>query len=211
MNLSLTITYALTTIGCGANAFQYRNKILREFVPSSTSALHVDNAISDVPLEATESSAKSLGLLTFDLDDTLYPISQIVDDANAAFVTAMERFGFEGVDAFDIVNTGKEVREELHAVDPEKAAGLTHTEKREMAIRREMERIILARKLQQCADDWATPVESLSPIVKTSTAMGKRGNFRVRSPTGFNCLGNGTSSLGRTPYFPWSDRCTKKN
>ena len=34
-----------------------------------------------------------------------------------------------------------------------------------MAIRREMERIILDRKLQQCADDWATPVESLSPIV----------------------------------------------
>jgi hypothetical protein len=36
----------------------------------------------------------------------------------------MERFGFEGVDAFDIVNTGKKVREELDAIDPEKAAGL---------------------------------------------------------------------------------------
>jgi hypothetical protein len=45
--------------------------------------------------------------------------------ANAAgFVAAMERFGFEGVDAFDIVNTGKKVREELDAIDPEKAAGL---------------------------------------------------------------------------------------
>ena len=42
----------------------------------------------------------------------------------AAFVTAMERFGFEGVDAFDIVNTGKEVREELAKTDPEAAAGL---------------------------------------------------------------------------------------
>ncbi len=36
----------------------------------------------------------------------------------------MERYGFEGVDAFDIVKTGKEVREELSKVDPEKAAGL---------------------------------------------------------------------------------------
>ena len=42
----------------------------------------------------------------------------------AAFVTAMERFGFEGVDAFDIVSTGRKVREELDAIDPEKAAGL---------------------------------------------------------------------------------------
>lgn len=35
-----------------------------------------------------------------------------------------------------------------------------------MAIRREMERIILNRKLQQTADDWATPVSSLSAVVK---------------------------------------------
>ena len=35
-----------------------------------------------------------------------------------------------------------------------------------MAIRREMERIILERKLKETADDWATPVQDLSPIVK---------------------------------------------
>lgn len=42
----------------------------------------------------------------------------------------------------------------------------SHTEIRELAIRREMERIILQRKLQEVADDWATPVESLTSIVK---------------------------------------------
>lgn len=42
----------------------------------------------------------------------------------AAFVKAMERYGFDGVDAFDIVSTGKEVREELAITDPEKAAAL---------------------------------------------------------------------------------------
>lgn len=36
----------------------------------------------------------------------------------------MERFGFEGVNAFDIVKTGVKVREELAETDPEKAAGL---------------------------------------------------------------------------------------
>jgi hypothetical protein len=36
----------------------------------------------------------------------------------------MERYGFAGVNAFDIVNTGMKVREELAERDPEKAAGL---------------------------------------------------------------------------------------
>jgi len=120
----------------------------------------------DVSVPSSKSTTNEIGLLTFDLDDTLFPIATVVEDANAAFVTAMERFGFEGVDAFDIVNTGKEVREELAKTDPEAAAGLTHTEIREMAIRREMERIIFDRKLKQCADDWATPVSSLSDIVR---------------------------------------------
>lgn len=41
-----------------------------------------------------------------------------------AFVKAMERYGFSGVNAFDIVDTGMKVREELAETDPEKAAGL---------------------------------------------------------------------------------------
>lgn len=83
----------------------------------------------------------------------------------AAFVKAMERYGFPGLSAFDIVETGKLVREEIAETDPERAAGLTHTEVRELAIRREMEKAILARKLQETADDWATPVSSLTNIV----------------------------------------------
>ena len=43
---------------------------------------------------------------------------------SAAFVTAMERYGFPGLSAFDIVETGKIVREEIAAEDPEKAAAL---------------------------------------------------------------------------------------
>lgn len=174
MRVSVTIL-KLLLLGGTANAFLHCSKNHRQIASTSTSTLYADTAVSDVSTEPSKSNVKSLGLLTFDLDDTLYPISQIVDDANAAFVTAMERFGFEGVDAFDIVNTGKIVREEMQATDPEKAIGLTHTEKREMAIRREMERIILARKLQQCADDWATPVESLSPIVRKPAEQWAKG------------------------------------
>ena len=42
----------------------------------------------------------------------------------AAFVNAMERYGFPGLSAFDIVETGKLVREEIAETDPERAAGL---------------------------------------------------------------------------------------
>mmetsp|Transcript_17903 Transcript_17903/g.44250 ORF Transcript_17903/g.44250 Transcript_17903/m.44250 type:complete len:84 (+) Transcript_17903:194-445(+) len=78
----------------------------------------------------------------------------------------MEKYGFPGLSAFDIVETGKIVREEIANEDPEKAAALTHTEIRELAIRREMEKVILERKLQSTAEDWATQVSSLSPIVR---------------------------------------------
>mmetsp|Transcript_17906 Transcript_17906/g.44257 ORF Transcript_17906/g.44257 Transcript_17906/m.44257 type:complete len:320 (+) Transcript_17906:653-1612(+) len=78
----------------------------------------------------------------------------------------MEKYGFPGLSAFDIVETGKIVREEIANEDPEKAAALTHTEIRELAIRREMEKVIFERKLQSTAEDWATQVSSLSPIVR---------------------------------------------
>ena len=44
--------------------------------------------------------------------------------SSEAFVQAMEKYGFPGVSAFDIVETGKQVREEIAANDPEKAAAL---------------------------------------------------------------------------------------
>jgi len=178
MKVSVTTLKLLAILGTGANAFLPSSPNHRQIISTTTSQLLADKAetsVSEAAAEPAKSGVKSLGLLTFDLDDTLYPIAQIVEDANAAFVKAMERYGFEGVDAFDIVNTGKEVREELAALDPEKAAGLTHTEIREMAIRREMERIILKRKLQECADDWATEVESLSPIVRKPAEQWAKG------------------------------------
>ncbi|CAJ1945164.1 unnamed protein product [Cylindrotheca closterium] len=141
------------------------------FAPSSstatkTSVLYADT--QEATKEATVSRPKvqQLGLLTFDLDDTLYPIAPCVEAANNAFVKAMEKFGFPGLSAFDIVETGKQVREEIAKTDPQKAAALTHTEIRELAIRREMQKIILERKLKSTAEDWATQVSSLSSVVR---------------------------------------------
>jgi hypothetical protein len=41
-----------------------------------------------------------------------------------AFVTAMERHGFPGLSAFDIVKTGMQVREEMAITDPKDASAL---------------------------------------------------------------------------------------
>jgi hypothetical protein len=112
-----------------------------------------------------ETKKKTLGLLTFDLDDTLYPIAPVIDEANAAFARAMARFGYEGLTPMDIVETGKLIREEIAAENPKSSVVLTHTEIRELSIRREMENIMLAKKLKETADDWATPVSDLATIV----------------------------------------------
>lgn len=120
--------------------------------------IQVSNAVS--------TKQKTLGLLTFDLDDTLYPIKPVIDEANAAFARAMKSFGFDDIEPDTIDKVGREIRQRVQEHDgPAAAAVLTHTQIREMAIRQEMEKIILQRKLQSCADDWATPVSALSNIV----------------------------------------------
>jgi len=77
----------------------------------------------------------------------------------------MKQFGYTDIEAEDIVSTGKKIRDEMAKTDPEGSATLTHTEIRRLAIRKEMEKIEYQRKLQSCADDWATQVSSLSPLV----------------------------------------------
>jgi hypothetical protein len=155
-------------------------------------------ADSDASIKATE-----LGLLTFDLDDTLYPVKVVIEEAvscckqgceilmtepaaetilkpttfysplpflppthqNNAFANAMHKFGYDGIQPSDIDETGKQIREEMAQTDPEKAAALSHTELRMLAIRRQMESIRLLRSLEEVAKDWATTVSDLTPVV----------------------------------------------
>jgi hypothetical protein len=132
----------------------------RSFVPGHQRSSS-STTLSTSQLGAIE---KSLGLLTFDLDDSLYPVAPVIDEANAAFKRAMARFGYDdgNIQPQDIVETARQIREEY---PPEEAAVLTHTEIRTLAIRRKMEEFILKKKLQETADSWATQQEDLSPIV----------------------------------------------
>ena len=147
------------------------NSVVQGFVPHqrvpSFVRLEAATGTFELPNDTQlyNTKQKKLALLTFDLDDTLYPIEPVIDEANAAFARAMARFGYEGLTPMDIVESAKLIREEIAIDDPERAAVLTHTEIRELAIRREMENIMLARKLKECADDWATPVSALADVV----------------------------------------------
>jgi FMN phosphatase YigB (HAD superfamily) len=141
--------------------------------PQASRVAAVRGALADTAENAEAASSataktKTLGLLTFDLDDTLYPIEPVINEANAAFVRAMARYGYPDMTPEIIDETARQLREELAQTEgPAAAAILSHTEIRIRAIRREMEKVILKRKLQATADDWATPVEDLSNIVSS--------------------------------------------
>lgn len=104
-------------------------------------------------------------MLTFDLDDTLYPIGPVVAAANAGFARAMEGFGYKGVEPMQIIDTAVQIRDEMAETDPQAAAALSHTEIRKLAIRRVMESITFERKIESVAEDWATPVTALAPVI----------------------------------------------
>lgn len=180
MRLSLSVALVtLLTSSVGISAFSVSSSI--RLTQSSKSASATTMATTRTRpglfMTATESSVetdspdnlpaktKELAILTFDLDDTLYPIATILGEANSAFARSMHQFGFDDIDPNDIVETAKRIREEMAETDPERSACLTHTETRRLAIREEMEKIEYQRKLQACADDWATNVSSLSPLV----------------------------------------------
>lgn len=77
----------------------------------------------------------------------------------------MSNYGYDNIEPSQIVSTGKNIRDTMALTDPAESACLTHTEIRRLAIREEMEKIVYQRKLEACAEDWATQVSSLSPLV----------------------------------------------
>ena len=146
--------------------------------------LHSTSTEESDTASATPSSTKKkkkLGLITFDLDDTLYPIDPVLGEANTAFSTAMSNFGYVDIQPSDIVEAGKQIRAAIAedgafsssvnpggAADPLKPSTVNHKDIRLAAIRKEMEQFILKTKLKQTAMDWATDVHDLTSPVRKS-------------------------------------------
>ncbi len=143
----------------------------------STSTSDNETSSPASPSSDKKKKKKKLGLITFDLDDTLYPIEPVLNEANAAFSQAMSNFGYTGIQPSEIVEAGKEIRARVSAdveagssvaVDPLKPTTVNHKEIRLAAIRKEMEQFILKTKLKQTAEDWATDVDDLTAPVRKS-------------------------------------------
>jgi len=180
--MTIQLVAVLLLVGGGVTTF--RGGVVEAFVPSSLQTYRSNTAstatCNTAGLQSTAESVqavqeavqspdtKTLGLITFDLDDTLYPLAPVIDEANAAFARAMNKYGFPDIQPEDINQLSIQLRKEMAKTDPEAAAVLTHTEIRKLAIRRAMEDVMLERKLIECAADWATNVESLGPAVVKS-------------------------------------------
>lgn len=91
---------------------------------------------ASVPADAsgpTTMTKKKLGLLTFDLDDTLFPIGPVVSEANAAMVRTMARLGYDDATSLGVSSHSKQIRKEI-------TSPITYTELRKRSIQRELRR-----------------------------------------------------------------------
>eukprot|EP00985_Skeletonema_marinoi_P031721 scaffold37781_cov198-Skeletonema_marinoi.AAC.4 len=80
---------------------------------------------------------KRLHLLTFDLDDTIFPIGPVVAEANDAMISRLQTFGYTDANNDEIVAASKRIRTELR----EAGEALTYTDLRKQSIRREIMRL----------------------------------------------------------------------
>ena len=87
--------------------------------------------------DSFDSKTKELHLLTFDLDDTIFPITPVVQDANSAMIQYLQEIGYDNANNDEIVAASKEIRRELR----ERGEEITYSELRKQSIRREMERL----------------------------------------------------------------------
>ena len=81
---------------------------------------------------------KELHLLTFDLDDTIFPITPVVNDANIAQLNTLQsKFGYTNACNQQIIAASKQIRTELRETN----TSITYTDLRKLSIKREIERI----------------------------------------------------------------------
>jgi FMN phosphatase YigB (HAD superfamily) len=102
------------------------------------------------------STTPRLGFLSFDLDDTLFPTSQVVNSANDVMVQKMQNLGF-ATTVTDFLQQTRQIRSQQH--EP-----ITYTALRKLAIRGEMERLLVETQkdgvridqaaVEECYDVW---------------------------------------------------------
>ncbi|KAL7506149.1 hypothetical protein ACHAXN_003458 [Cyclotella atomus] len=85
---------------------------------------------------ASASSNNELHLLTFDLDDTIFPIDPVIQDANSIMVQTLKSHGYNA-DNDEIIAASKRIRKQVR----ERGEEITYSDLRRGSIRCEMERL----------------------------------------------------------------------
>jgi putative hydrolase of the HAD superfamily len=104
-------------------------------------------------LEESEKKTPQLALLTFDLDDTLFPIGPVVQDANNAMIRAMHRLGYTK-------STNKGVLKHTSAIRKKTKYPISYTSLRMRAIQAELESQLPKKHtvdpsvVKHCFDAW---------------------------------------------------------
>ena len=84
----------------------------------------------------TSSSRPTLALLTFDLDDTLFPCGPVVAEANEAMIASIVGHGYPSITNEDVLSATKAIRNELRKTE----TPITYTNLRIAAIQSQLER-----------------------------------------------------------------------
>eukprot|EP00542_Grammatophora_oceanica_P008957 CAMPEP_0194041382 /NCGR_PEP_ID=MMETSP0009_2-20130614/13303_1 /TAXON_ID=210454 /ORGANISM="Grammatophora oceanica, Strain CCMP 410" /LENGTH=362 /DNA_ID=CAMNT_0038684879 /DNA_START=441 /DNA_END=1529 /DNA_ORIENTATION=+ len=92
-----------------------------------------DDDVATTTTAAAAASSSTLGLITFDLDNTLFAVEPVVKEANAAQIKAMHEAGFPTTNEQTIAHQTRQVRSKVKK-------RITYTNLRKKAIRAEMER-----------------------------------------------------------------------
>lgn len=109
--------------------------------------------ILSLAADAELKETPKLALLTFDLDDTLFPIGPVVEDANDAMIRAMHRLGFTK-------STNKNVLKHTTAIRKSIKYPITYTSLRMRAIQTELESHLPKKQsvdpsvVKHCFDAW---------------------------------------------------------
>ena len=87
---------------------------------------------------ADKDKEEVLHLLTFDLDDTIFPITPVVNDANIAQLNTLQsKFGYTKACNQQIIAASKQIRTELRETN----TSITYTDLRKLSVKREIERV----------------------------------------------------------------------
>ena len=140
--LLLVITLGMT----GVEAIVNRDRQMRMRI--STSNTRMFSATT-----RTEDIQPQLALLTFDLDDTLFPIGPVVQDANDAMIRAMHSLGYPKA-------TNKNVLRHSSAIRKNVKYPITYTSLRMLAIQQELKSHLKKQEtvdqsvVKHCFDAW---------------------------------------------------------